>query len=167
MRCVSGVFLFLWIVLFILACERKNPSGKYDNLDYRTKIRLRQYLVEGKRLYQLHCANCHQADGTGLASLYPPLNNSDYLMSNRSESICGMRYGQKGEIVVNGISFNQEMPGIINLTDLEIAEIATYVYTEFTDTVQIITINEVRIIMDLCMQDSLKTSGTKESKNPN
>ena len=156
MKRVIGVFLFFLICTFLSSCDQKDQSNKYDHLDQRTKIRLRQYLSEGKRLYSLHCANCHQTDGAGLARLYPPLKQSDYLISNRKESICGMRYGQKGEIIVNGISFDQEMPGVIALTDLEIAEIATYVYTEFADTVQIITLNEVRDIMNSCKQDSIQ-----------
>lgn len=167
MKGVIGAFSFFVISIFFESCDQKNQSSKYDQLDYRTKIRLRQYLTEGKRLYHLHCANCHQINGTGLARLYPPLKHSDYLISNRKESICGMRHGQKGEIIVNGISFNQEMPGVINLTDLEIAEIATYVYTEFGDTVQIITLNEVRTIMESCTQDSLNISNKKARKNPN
>ena len=142
-------------MIFISSCDQKDQSNKYDHLDRRTKIRLKQYLAEGKRLYNLHCANCHQIDGAGLARLYPPLKNSEYLISNREESICGMRFGQNGEIIVNGISFNQEMPENIQLTDLDIAEIATYVYTEFADTVQIITLNEVRSIMATCKKDSI------------
>ena len=156
MKRIVGVFLFFLICTFLSSCDQKDQSNKYDHLDQRTKIRLRQYLSEGKRLYNLHCANCHQVDGAGLARLYPPLKQSDYLISNRKESICGMRYGQKGEIIVNGISFDQEMPGVITLTDLEIAEIATYVYTELADTVQIITLNEVRDIMNSCKQDSIQ-----------
>ena len=157
---MKGVFLAI-LLIFILSqfssCDLKKSSDRYAHLDYRTKIRLKQYLVEGKRLYNIHCANCHQPDGTGLARLYPPLKDSDYLLSNRSESICGMRYGQKGEIIVNGISFSQEMPANFNITDLEIAEIATYVYTEFADTVQIITLNEIRELMKICHQDSSKS----------
>ncbi|MCK5470863.1 MAG: cytochrome c, partial [Cyclobacteriaceae bacterium] len=106
MRGVVGMFLFLLISIYFSSCDQKNKTNKYGHLDLRTKIRLRQYMVEGKRLYSLHCANCHQADGAGLARLYPPLKNSDYLISNRRESICGMRHGQKGEIIVNGVSFN-------------------------------------------------------------
>ena len=150
-----GVFILLLTVYFS-SCDQKSKSDKYNHLDYRTKIRLRQYLAEGKRLYNLHCANCHQSDGTGLARLYPPLKGSNYLISNRKESICGIRYGQKGEIIVNGISFNQEMPSNFKITDLEIAEIATYVYTEFADTVQIITIHEVQKLVSSCQPDSIK-----------
>lgn len=154
MRCTIAGFLFL-ILVFSLSCDQINKSTKYNHLDQRTKIRLKQYMVEGKRLYHLHCANCHQTDGAGLARLYPPLKHSDYLISNRQESICGIRNGQKGEIIVNGISFNQEMPSNLKLTNLEIAEIATYIYNDFADTVQIITPNEVQSILETCRQDSL------------
>jgi cytochrome c551 len=150
------IFGFLFFIFLILpSCDQITKSTKYDHLDQRTKIRLKQYLVEGKRLYHLHCANCHQTEGTGLARLYPPLKHSDYLFSNRRESICGIRHGQKGEIFVNGVSFNQEMPSNSKLTKLEIAEIATYIYTEFTDSVQIVTIKEVQIILDSCKRDSM------------
>ena len=152
MRGVLGILIFLFL---LSACINDENTGRFDHLDKRTRIRLRQYLVEGKRLYNLHCANCHQPDGRGLARLYPPLKNSDYLLPNKDKVICGMRFGQKGEIVVNGISFNQEMPGVPGITDLEIAEIATYVYTEFADSVQIITLNEVRSIMEACATNSL------------
>jgi len=143
-------WLLFVILLAFFSCESEQKASKYDHLDQRTKIRLRQYMVEGKRLYSLHCANCHQPDGQGLARLYPPLKNSDYLQQNKKEAICGIRYGQKGEIVVNGVMFNQEMPGIPGITDLEIAEIATYVYTEFADSVMIFTLNEVNEIMKNC-----------------
>lgn len=154
MRSTIGAFLFL-ILVFSLSCDQTNKSTKYNHLDQRTKIRLKQYLVEGKRLYHLHCANCHQADGVGLARLYPPLKHSDYLISNRRESICGIRNGQKGEIIVNGISFDQEMPSNFKLTNLEIAEIATYIFNDFADTVQIITPNEVQRILETCGQNIL------------
>jgi cytochrome c551 len=100
--------------------------------------------VEGERLYGIYCANCHQKDGTGLARLYPPLKNSDYMLVNRQKVLCGMRYGQQGAITVNGVVFNQPMPANPSITDLEIAEIATYIYTVFADSVQIITANEVK-----------------------
>ena len=72
-----------------------------------------------------------------------------------------MRYGQKGELMVNGILFNQEMPPNPTITDLEIAEIATYVYTEFADSIQIVTIHEVEAIMRLCAQDTLSNATLK------
>jgi cytochrome c553 len=161
--------LFLSILvcaLIVSSCNQSEESSKYDHLDQRTKIRLRQYLVEGKRLYDVYCANCHQKDGTGLARLYPPLKNSDYLIPNKDKVICGIRYGQQGEITVNGVMFNQPMPANLNITDLEIAEIATFIYTEFADSVQIITINEVRKILENCNGDTVLVEEVNKIKNP-
>jgi len=155
MRITSLHIFLLFFSIAFSSCDSGSKSDRFDHLDKRTKIRLRQYLVEGKRLYNVYCSNCHQKDGQGLARLYPPLRNSDYLLPNKDKVICGMRYGQKGEIIVNGISYNQPMPANLNITDLEIAEIATYVYTEFADSVQIITINEVRKIMESCQKDTV------------
>ncbi len=156
MKFFSLVVITILLLLSISSCNNGGDSGRFDHLDKRTKIRLRQYLVEGKRLYDVYCSNCHQKNGEGLARLYPPLRNSNYLLPNKDKVICGIRYGQKGEIIVNGISFSQEMPAIPNITDLEIAEIATFVYTEFADSVQIITINEVRAIMEKCNKEVTK-----------
>ncbi len=150
---MKATFLYttLAVLLFFFAsCDRENKADKYAHLERKDRIRLMQYMQEGRRLYALHCANCHQLNGKGLAKLYPPLKDSDYLKANKEKVICGIRYGQKGEMLVNGTIFNQEMPPVPNITDLEIAEVATYVYTEFTDTVQIITINDVRAILENC-----------------
>jgi len=149
------ISVFLLFILLFGSCESKEKIDKYDHLDQRTKIRLRQYMAAGKRLYSLHCANCHQLDGKGLARLYPPLKGADYLKQNKKEAICGIRYGQKGEIFVNGVMYNQEMPGIPGISELEIAEIATYIYTEFADTVQIITLNQVKEILATCKGDTV------------
>ena len=149
--------IFIALLFFCLAsCDGGNKKDLYQNLDRRDRIRLKQYMQEGRRLYGLHCANCHQAEGQGLARLYPPLRNSDYLKANKTKVICGIKYGQKGPLLVNGVSFNQPMPPVANITDLEIAEIATYIYTEFADTTQIITLNDVGSILSQCTDiDSL------------
>jgi len=161
MRKRLSLFLFIYLISILSSCDQDSKSDRFDHLDFRTKIRLRQYLGEGKRLFDLHCANCHQVDGKGLARLYPPLKGSDYLLPNKQKVICGIRYGQKGELMVNGILFNQEMPPNPTITDLEIAEIATYVYTEFADSIQIVTIHEVGEIMGLCGQDTLNNATIK------
>ena len=112
--------------------------------------KLKQYLVEGEQLYVTHCSNCHQRDGKGLRKVYPPLAGSDYLDSHFREVICGMKYGLQGEITVNGIKYNQAMPGVIALTELELAEIATYVYTTWGQPQGIIDPRQVGMLLDSC-----------------
>ena len=96
-------------------------------MDSRTKLRFRQYMVQGKSLYLQHCANCHGQNGEGLAKLMPPLAKSDYLMADVERAACLIRHGLEGPIQVNGEEFNQRMEAHTELKDLQIAEIVTFI----------------------------------------
>ena len=61
-----------------------------------------------------------------------------------------MKYGTQGEIIVNGKNFNKPMPGVPSLTELEIAEIATYIYNSWGREHAIVEIQEVKSALDKC-----------------
>lgn len=86
---------------------------------------------QGESTFIGTCATCHQRDGAGLAGVFPPLANSDYLMSDRVRSIRVVLTGVSGPIDVNGRRFNGAMPPLANLTDHEIADVLTYVRSHF------------------------------------
>ena len=132
--------LLLFILLIASSCSI--PS--------KEEIKLKQYTIEGKRLYTTHCSNCHGIDGKGLGKVYPPLNPSDYMNSNRDKVLCIIRNGLKEEITVNGELYNQLMPGVPRLTDLEVAEIATYIYTTWGNKNGLIGVNEVKQLKVEC-----------------
>ena len=111
-----------------------------------------QYYVRGEQLYVLHCSNCHQKDGKGLGLVYPPVDESDFMEQNFETTLCLMKYGMKGDITVNGKVYNQAMPGIRSLTDLEVAEIATYIYNSGKHKRGLIPVLEVEKIMRNCPQ---------------
>ena len=113
-RCLSGSLLLLTYCL-LSGCNKRDPK-------------FQQYFVEGEQLYLKHCSNCHQSTGKGLWLVYPPLAPSDFMDNKFEEVICMIKYGREGEVVVNGNSYSQRMPGVPTLTELEIAEITTYVY---------------------------------------
>lgn len=124
----------IWIALIgmvTVSCgqsgKQKNDDSEQPEMDRRTEIRLKQYKVEGMKLYQTYCANCHQANGEGMANLYPPLKNADYLLEDLPRAACIIQNGQQAEIMVNGKKYNQMMPGFSQLTPLEVAEILTYI----------------------------------------
>jgi cytochrome c551 len=108
-----------------------------------------QYMVEGQKAYEQHCANCHQTEGQGLAKLYPPLAGSDYL-KNKEAVICMMKYGISGEMTVNGKTYNQAMPGNFQLQELDIALISTYIYNTWGNEKQITSIKTSREILKKC-----------------
>ena len=88
-------------------------------------------MARGKAVYLGTCSTCHQLEGQGLASVFPPLAKSDYLMADTERSIRIVLEGLSGPIEVNGANFNNVMPPLANLTDHEIADVLTYVRNSF------------------------------------
>lgn len=127
---LSNISLWLLLMVVVWGCDGSGrESQKYTG---REKIELKQYYVMGERLYAQHCSNCHMPNGEGLGRLIPPLKGTDF-MERDSLLACIIKNGLSGEITVNGVMYNQPMPGIPQLTNLEIAQISTYLYKEFFD----------------------------------
>ena len=85
-----------------------------------------QRVNAGRVLYNGTCSVCHQQDGKGLAGVFPPLANSDYLMADTRRAIEVVLNGLTGPVTVNGNDFNSVMPPMSQLNDDEIANILTF-----------------------------------------
>lgn len=139
------LLILCFFSFFITTACTKTGSDKPDN-----SVKFTQYYLKGEQLYTKHCSNCHQANGTGLGLVYPPLNISDYMENNFENVICLMKYGIQGEITVNGKSFIQPMPGVTSLTDLELAEIATYIYNTWEHKKGLVEVQHVSTVIRAC-----------------
>jgi len=106
----SYLFVLVWLAT---ACQNAQ------------ELKTEQYFVEGLQLYTANCSNCHQANGLGMANLYPPLAGSDAL-KDKALLACIVKNGMNDTIVVSGKKFSRPMPANPKLTDLEIAEIISY-----------------------------------------
>ena len=82
-------------LLFSCGSSEEKSTEKDSSLSSRDEIRLKQYQVQGAKVYATYCANCHQQDGKGLASLYPPLAGSDYLLEDMARAACIVKNGTK------------------------------------------------------------------------
>jgi len=116
-----------WFTLLLAPLVALNVSC-HTSSSRADSVKFKQYYIKGEQLYLKHCSNCHQKDGSGLGLLYPPLNVSDYMDKFESEVLCIIKYGKEGELIVNQKKFNKPMPASPSLTDLEVAQIATYIY---------------------------------------
>ena len=87
-------------------------------------------IKNGAELYRDFCYRCHGFNGEGQPDLIPPLKSSDYLLNNIDVSIAGLKYGLKGEIIVNGKSYNSYM-AYQGLDNDEIADIMNYILNEW------------------------------------
>lgn len=118
------------------------------------ELKAEQYYVEGFQLYTAYCANCHQADGNGMGNLYPPINKKEYLPKQQELLACIIKNGYSGEISVAGKTYNRPMPANPRLTDLEIAEIITYVYGNWAGEKGYMKIDSVAKALENCSASS-------------
>jgi nitrite reductase (NO-forming) len=81
----------------------------------------------GKAIFAGTCATCHQASGEGLAGVFPPLAKSDYIAADPKRVPNVILHGLTGTVTVNGTDYNSVMPPMAQLTDDEIANLATFV----------------------------------------
>ena len=81
----------------------------------------------GKALFAGTCSACHQANGEGMAGVFPPLAKSDYLAADPKRVVGVVLHGLTGPVKVNGKDYNSVMPPMSQLTDDEVANISTYV----------------------------------------
>lgn len=103
----------------LFACNDQTSSNAYLKLSAAVP------------LYETHCANCHQTDGSGLARLYPPLVQSDYVMQHIQQLPSIIRNGISDTLSVNGIAYHMAMPANAKLTEEEVKLIANYVLIRF------------------------------------
>lgn len=90
----------------------------------------------GPEIYNGKCASCHSGDGKGVAGQFPPLANSDYISAdteeNKNRHIKVVLDGLKGEIVVNGVTYNGVMqPWYDQLNDEEVAAVVNHERTSW------------------------------------
>ncbi|HMQ11797.1 MAG TPA: copper-containing nitrite reductase [Oligoflexia bacterium] len=97
----------------------------------------------GKSVYQQNCAACHQNNGEGLASTFPPLAKSDYLNADKIRAIKVVKGGLSGMIEVNGATYNSVMPSL-SLSDEDIANVLTYVYNSWGNSGGVVKPSEVK-----------------------
>ncbi len=116
--------ILLMVVLF--NCNEKKTETVEPVAPKKYVTALDKSIERGALVYQDFCINCHMANGEGAKGVFPPLANSDYLKNNQLESVRGIKYGQSGEIVVNGITYNSVMAAQ-GLEDDEVADVMNYI----------------------------------------
>ena len=114
----------------------KTPDEQADNLQL-------EGIIEGRGLYNTFCAPCHQRNGKGDGSRFPPLEGSEWVTGEKSRLINVVLNGLEGEIVVNGITYNGLMPPHDFLNDRQLAGILTYVREKFGEGAEALTDFEI------------------------
>ncbi|MBS0611347.1 MAG: cytochrome c [Comamonadaceae bacterium] len=132
-----AVFMVLWAVVYILYSEPLTLS-RYG--DQRTRAELSGpapaapgAAVDGKALFAAHCVACHQATGLGLPGVFPPLDGSEWVHGDPRVLANILLHGITGEITVKGNKFQGAMPSFQQLSDAELAGIASFIRNNWSN----------------------------------
>jgi putative membrane-bound dehydrogenase-like protein len=96
---------------------------------------LKKQFPKGAAIFTAICQTCHGQDGNGVASLGPPLNQSEWVTGNKEKLISIILYGLTGPVEVKGHLYkapeiNGDMPGIgynKDLSDEDVAQLLSFI----------------------------------------
>ncbi|WP_420150746.1 c-type cytochrome [Spirosoma sp.] len=101
--------------------------------------------LPGQIIYEQHCLTCHQANGSGVPNLNPPLKGTDWVLGDKTRLINVVLNGLQGQ-EIEGDAYDNAMPAHDFLTDTQVADVLTYVRSNFGNKASEITADEVKAV---------------------
>lgn len=133
---MKTVFFVVMFLPFFALAQTKKPAGKAGSL-------LQASLERGKTVYAQFCLTCHQADGSGVPNLNPPLTKNQWTMGPKAVLIKQVLKGSHGTVEIDGDTFHNTMPPMAQLTDQQIADVLSFVRNNFGNKASKVTPAEV------------------------
>lgn len=136
---ISAALVAIAMVIFgLLYIPLSGPLGDTSLGDHRTRADLAgpvggSKAVDGKAIFAAQCAACHQATGKGLPGVFPPLDGSEWVQGAPKVVANILLHGITGEITVEGQKYQGAMPSFAQLSDAELAGVASFVRSNWSN----------------------------------
>jgi mono/diheme cytochrome c family protein len=122
---IAGSLVFLFLCVF--AQTSPATGGKAS-------------IERGRKVYEQYCLTCHQADGSGVPSMNPPLIKTSYVGGDITKLARIVLNGFNEGVMINGDEYTNPMPPFgSTLKDQEIADVLTYVRKSFGNNAQAVS----------------------------
>ncbi len=102
---------------------------------------VRQY-DHGRTVFETVCATCHQSHGGGQVGKAPTLRGTQYVVGDETRLVRILLHGLEGELVIDGETWNQEMPRFEG-SDVDLAAVATFIRRSFGNGADPVTLESV------------------------
>jgi len=90
--------------------------------------------IDGGQIYANLCVACHQASGSGLPGVFPPLDGSEWVTQDKLVPVKILLKGLQGPIQVKGAQYNGVMPAFESqISAAEIAAVVNYIRSSWSN----------------------------------
>ena len=127
---IKQIILAGFCIAFLVVSAQQQPTSKQ----------------RGAALYKKYCLTCHQADGSGVPKMNPPLIKTSYVTGDKNKLIQWVLKGSSEKVPIDGEYYNNNMPAQNYLTDQQIADVLTYIRGSFGNKSSAILPAEVKSV---------------------
>jgi mono/diheme cytochrome c family protein len=129
---------FFFVLAIALMSQTEKPAVPAQG-------QLAASMTRGKQVYLQQCLACHQADAGGVEGMNPSLIKAKFVLGDKAALVKIVLNGLNG-VEIDGDSYNGVMAPHADLTDLQIADVLTYIRRSFGNKASAITPAQVKAI---------------------
>jgi mono/diheme cytochrome c family protein len=141
MKRYSLLFLVALTAITTYTTAQKSPAKKATSV--KAKPTTSSSLANGKLVYAQNCLTCHQADGGGVSNMNPPLIKTTYVLGDKMRLAKIVLNGFSEKVEIEGDIYSNIMPSLNYLSNQQIADVLTYVRSNFGNKASAVTVAEV------------------------
>lgn len=137
------LFVFTLLPFGFLLMAQNKPKAKPKLAAKPVSTMDKASAANGLKIYSQNCISCHQADGGGVPNMNPPLIKTQWVLGDQKRLIKIVLNGFKEDVEINGDYYSNVMPAFNYLKDQEIADVLTYVRSNFGNKATAINLKQV------------------------
>jgi mono/diheme cytochrome c family protein len=157
--------LFAFGVVYIATARFLDTPGAWG--DGRTRAELAGAAAgakaDGAAVYGSMCVACHQAGGTGLPGVFPPLAGSEWVNGRDAALAAIVLRGISGPLTVKGATYNGQMPSFAGkLKDEQIAAVLSHLRSSWGNASPAVSVETVAKVRAEQAANTAPFAGDKE-----
>lgn len=103
-------------------------------------------ITAGAAIYTANCLACHQQNGQGIAGVFPPLSETEWVTGSEDRLIRVILHGLMGPIEVKGVQYNGVMPAFGALNNNQVSYLLTFLRQAWENDASPVTPDEVAAV---------------------
>ncbi len=159
MKKAKIIFNVIAVVFLSVSCN-SNRGSSGDSVKAEIPVikssgtteKVAEEISPGRGIYGRYCLTCHQADGSGVPGMYPPLVKAEKITGPADDLVRIILFGLEGPIGADGITYAQVMPAQDFISDVNIVLLVNYLRETWGEDGTEITVDDVKRIRESAME---------------